>query len=210
MKPREELAHDYLCAMTASTWNPPREKAVLNAFLLADAFLAACPPEPAASRGPLFSAAEAASGTLAPATVARLFAEPAAEPQGAAPTGGVRCWATSSAAGRFAFFLNVEPVYFDEDGDGAWFSECGSVACGPPRAFRPLSALLGDKRGPEAIIECRIVPVSEQARPLPERPEIIDDIVREAEYGMSEVSAHDCREIINYIEALEKRAEGQR
>jgi len=91
VKSREDIAHDYLCAMLGDpNWRPPSvASGVAGAFEWADAFRAACPPEPAASQGPLFSAAEAASGTLAPATVARLFAEPAAEPQGAAPTGGV-------------------------------------------------------------------------------------------------------------------------
>jgi len=118
---REEMAHAIAEAIVSA--EPNAHPLSSFAVDVARYFLAAC-PQPAASQGPLFSAAEAASGTLAPATVARLFAQPA---------------------------------------------------------------------------------------PMPERPEIIDDIHQAAvEDGMSEVSAGDCKAIINYIEALEERAEGRR
>jgi len=72
MKPREELAHDYHCALLANPMVIERwgvESLAATALSAADAFLAACPPEPAA------------------------------EPQGAAPTGGVR-WREIATAPR--------------------------------------------------------------------------------------------------------------
>jgi len=123
--------------------------------------------------------------------------QPAAEPQGAVPTGGVRCWVTRDPDRYYGVLRTDEPTF-----NILWLSDYGP---GQILDIPSSDALLGDKRGSEAIIECRIVPVSEQARDAEaDRWVRIFSAYRDAGDSPT-ITAKSCAELATLIERLAGR-----